>query len=183
MTPTPERYSTVAIWLHWIIVPLMIFMLFFSEDLIKLPRGASIGPDTWQPTAHASFGFLVLLLGLARLFWRLGHTPPPLPAATPRWQIIASHVTHAAFYVLLIAIPLFGLLALAPYGVNHAGVENVTFFKLFSLAFMPNLGHWTSLVHELLGKLAQVLVIIHVVAALKHQFWDRDGLLGRMRPI
>ncbi len=27
-----------------------------------------------------------------------------------------------------------------------------------------------------------VLMILHVLAALKHQFWDRDGLLMRMSP-
>jgi cytochrome b561 len=179
---TADRYTTTAIWLHWITAAIMIFMLFLSEDLIRMPRGAAIGPLDWGPTAHGSFGFLVLLLALARLFWRMGHKPPP-DVPMPRWQQIASHATHHLFYVLMIAIPLFGLLALAPYAVEHSGADtNVVFFNMFSLAFMPNLGEWTGEVHELLGKLAQILVIIHVIAALKHQFWDKDGLLARMRP-
>jgi cytochrome b561 len=176
-----NRYTKTAIWLHWITAAIMIFMLFLSEDLIKLPRGQAIGPLDWGPTAHASFGTLVLLLAIARLLWRIGNPPPPMPVM-PRWQEIASKATHHLFYVLMIVIPIFGLLALAPYGVEHAGIENVVFFNLFSLAFMPNLGEWTAEVHELLSKLAQILVIIHVIAALKHQFWDKDSLLSRMRP-
>jgi cytochrome b561 len=178
---TSERYSKTAIWLHWITAAIMLFMLIFSEDLIKLPRGAAIGPLDWGPTAHASFGLLVLLLALARLLWKMGHPSPP-PPAMPRWQQIATSATHHLFYVLMIAIPVFGLLALAPYGTEHAGTENVVFFNLFSVNVMPNLGEWTSEAHELLGKLAQVLVIIHVAAALKHQFWDKDNLLARMWP-
>ncbi len=178
---TSESYTKTAIWLHWITAAIMLFMLFLSEDLMHLPRGQAIGPLDWGPTAHASFGTMVLLLALARIFWRIGHTPPQ-DVPMPRWQQIASHATHHLFYVLMIAIPIFGLLALAPYGVEHAGTENVVFFNLFSLNFMPNLGEWTGLAHEFLGKLAQVLVIIHVVAALKHQFWDKDGLLSRMWP-
>ena len=38
-------------------------------------------------------------------------------------------------------------------------------------------------VHELLPRVAKALVLVHVMAALKHQLWDRDGLLGRMRPM
>ncbi len=178
---TLDRYTKTAIWLHWITAAIMLFMLFLSEDLIRMPRGAAIGPMDWGPTAHASFGMLVLLLALARLFWRIGHTPPP-DVPMPRWQQIASHATHHLFYVLMITIPVFGLLALAPYGTEHAGTENVVFFNLFSLNVMPNLGDWTKDAHELLGKLAQILVIIHVIAAVKHQFWDKDGLLSRMWP-
>jgi hypothetical protein len=36
--------------------------------------------------------------------------------------------------------------------------------------------------HELLTHIAKLLVIVHVLAALKHQFWDNHGLLGRMVP-
>jgi cytochrome b561 len=175
------RYTKTAIWLHWIVAIVMIFMLFFGEDLIRVPKGASLGG--WQPTAHASWGVVILLLGVARLLWRIGHKPPALPASISTWQAKASHLTHYAFYALMIAIPIFGLLALIPYGVARTDVDQVVFFNLFSLAFMPNLGDWTMSAHELLGDAAKILVIVHVLAALKHQFWDKDGLLSRMRPM
>ena len=95
----------------------------------------------------------------------------------------ATHAVHGAFYVLMVLIPIVGLLALVPYGAARLDVEQVTFFKLFSVAFMPNLGEWTGEAHELLVKVAQVLVLLHVAAALKHQFWDKDNLMSRMRPM
>jgi cytochrome b561 len=179
-TPTSTiRYSRTAIILHWLMAANMIFMLFFSEDLIRVPRGQSLGG--WEPTTHASWGLMVLFLVIARLLWRIGHTPPP-PPAMPRWQAIASHATHYLFYALMVLIPIFGLLALVPYGAERTDVEKVVFFNLFSVAFMPNLGSWTIDVHAILGKITIGLIIVHVLGALKHQFWDKDKLLQRMNP-
>jgi cytochrome b561 len=184
MNTTFRRYTKPAIWLHWIIAILMLFMLFqqsFGDNFIRVPLGESF--SGWRPSAHASIGIMILLLGLARLFWRLGHPPPALPTTVPRWQVLASHATHWAFYILMIAIPVLGLLAIVPYGAARLNVQDVTFFNLFPVAFMPNFGSWTGAAHELLTQVAKVLVLVHVLAALKHQFWDKDGLIGRMRPI
>jgi cytochrome b561 len=176
-----SRYTRTAIFLHWISAAVMLFMLFLSEDLIKVPRGASLGG--WEPSTHVSFGLLVLLLTVCRLLWRIGHPAPALPVSIPKWQVMASHLTHAAFYVLMIAIPVLGLLAIVPYGAERLDVDHVMFFNLFPVAFMPNLGEWSAELHEIFAKIAQILVVVHVAAALKHQFWDKDGLLSRMRPM
>jgi cytochrome b561 len=168
------RYTLPAIGLHWIIAVLMIFMLFFGEGLIRVPTGTSLAG--WRPSAHATIGILILLLALARLLWRLGHRPPALPSTTPRWQVLVSHATHRIFYGWMIA------LAIVPYGVEHLDVGRVTFFNLFPVAVLPNLGDWTGHAHVILSKLTQILVIVHVAAALKHQFWDKDRLLERMLP-
>lgn len=181
MSPKTARYTGPAIWLHWIVAALMLFMLFLGDDFIRVPRGGSLGG--WAPSAHASLGVTILLLGLARLSWRLGHPPPALPRTMPRWQVLASHSVHWAFYILMIALPVTGLLALVPYGVERLDVGQVRVVNLFPAAFLPNLGAWTGVAHDFVSNLAQALVIVHVLAALKHQFWDKDGLLGRMRPI
>lgn len=179
MPATVARYTRFASILHWVMAALMIFMLFLSEDLIQVPRGASLAD--WGPSAHASFGILVLMLVVVRLLWRTANPPPPdLPM--PGWQRMASHALHHSLYALMVLIPVFGLLAIVPYGAEHADVDQVTFFKLFPVAFMPNLGEWTASAHEILGKIANVLVILHVLAALKHQFWDKDGILQRISP-
>jgi cytochrome b561 len=69
-----------------------------------------------------------------------------------------------------------------PYGAERLDVDKVVFFNLFPVAFMPNLGAWTMSAHEILGNIAKALIILHVIAALKHQFWDKDKLLQRMNP-
>jgi cytochrome b561 len=181
MNTASSRYTKPAIWLHWITAVLMIFMLFFGDDFIRVPRGESL--SGWEPSAHATFGILILLLALARLFWRIANPPPALPVSIPRWQRTISHATHWAFYFLMLAIPMMGLLAIVPFGAQRLDVQDVTFFNLFPVAFLPNFGGWTVQAHGLLANVAQALVLLHVAAALKHQFWDKDGLIGRMRPL
>ena len=180
MTGTTDRYTKIAIWLHWITAALMIGMLIFGEELMELEEGQSL--VGWQPNAHASVGMLILLLALARIFWRIAYPPPDLPAHMQLWERTLSHISHWAFYGLMIAIPVFGLLALRPFGTEHTGAESISFFGLFPLSFAPDLGEWTAEVHEILSNVAIALVVLHVLATLKHQFWDKDGLLRRMSP-
>lgn len=181
MTKPSDRYTRPAIWMHWITAALMLFMLFLGEDYIRRPMGASL--TGWQPSTHATIGILILLLGVSRLLWRIGNPPPALPPAMRRWEVWAAKTTHAAFYGLLIALPLTGLMAIVPYGVGRLDVEAVKAFGLVPVAFLPNLGDLTGNIHTTLTILAKALIIVHVFAALKHQFWDKDGLLGRMRTI
>ena len=99
MTVEVRRYTKPAIWLHWIIAVLMSFMLVFGEDYIRVPNGASLAG--WEPSAHASFGILILPLSLARLFLRLAHTPPALPATTP--TVAVAFLTRRALGILCTA--------------------------------------------------------------------------------
>ena len=149
MSMQTTRYTRPAIWLHWIIAILMIFMLFqqmFGDNLIRVPVGES--PAAWGPSTHASIGLTILLLGLARLCWRIGHPPPALPNTMSRWQVLASQAVHFTFYGLMVALPVTGMLALVPYGAERLNVQDVAFFNLFPAAFMPNLGGWTGAAHE-----------------------------------
>jgi cytochrome b561 len=118
----------------------MLFTLFVGQGYMKVPPGASLAG--WKPSAHASIGILILLLGLARLLWRLGNPPPALPQAVPRWQGFVSHAAHGALYALMVVIPVTGLLAVVPYGAERLNVERVTFLNLFSVDFMPDFGAW-----------------------------------------
>lgn len=176
--PSPTRYNTVSIILHWLLALLILFLLFPGEELIEVERGQSAAD--WGPTAHASLGMLVLLLSLVRILWRLMHKAPPLSAAMPVWQVKATAAIHGLLYLLMLAIPLTGWLALAPWGAERLDANTISFFKLLPLNVMPDLGEWTAEVHEIAGKLAQILIAIHVLAALKHQFIDKDGLMRRM---
>jgi cytochrome b561 len=158
----------------------MIFMLFWGEELMEVRRGQSLA--NWQPSAHASLGVLILLLTVARLLWRTGNPAPALPQSIANWERAQSHLMHWTFYGLMIGIPVLGLMALAPFGLEHTDVDQVMFFKLLPLAFMPNFGELTAEAHEIASNIAKILVILHVLAALKHQFWNKDGLLTRMSP-
>jgi cytochrome b561 len=170
------RYTKVAIYLHWLIAILMIVMLFFGEDMI---RGAT---GTFYPSLHASLGISILILTLVRVWWRMQHSPPPQPTTMKSWEMRLSGFTHCLFYVLMIGLPLSGLLSFGHQVTREAILTGTTLFGVFGVPLLPDIGSVANNIHGLGGKLGQVLVILHVVAALKHQFWDKDRLLARMSP-
>ncbi|MES1975547.1 MAG: cytochrome b [Pseudomonadota bacterium] len=171
-----DRYSRGAIWLHWVIAVLVIVNLLIGllhESLLDGVKGAI--------PLHKSIGITVLALTLARIAWRLGHRPPPLPASMTGWSRLAAHAAHAGLYALLLALPLTGWIM-----TSGAKVPRPTsFFGLFDLPLLPvsrALGGAAHESHGLLGWVMLLLVGIHVAAALRHHFMLRDSVLARMIP-
>jgi cytochrome b561 len=128
---------------------------------------------------HKWAGVTILLLSVLRLAWRLTHRPPA-DVPMPRWQQAASHATHLAMYALFLSIPLVGWAysSAAGYPVVWFGVLPLPDFVPVDKALAELIKPW----HERLALLLAALVLLHIAAALKHQFVDRDGLLARMRP-
>jgi cytochrome b561 len=145
---------------------------------------------------HKSIGLTVLALSLARLGWRLLNPPPPLPAAMPAWERIAAAATHWAFYALMIALPLSGWTYVSAGWSIHENAALAVETRWFGLFTVPHLfgldqaseatrasAAETALrAHWLLAWGALLLLALHVAAALKHQFVDRDGVMARMIP-
>jgi cytochrome b561 len=128
---------------------------------------------------HKWAGIAILALTVLRLVWRLTHRPPadvPMPA----WQARASHAVHGALYALCLAIPLVGWAysSAAGFPVVWFGVLPLPDWVPVDAALAQALKPW----HERLAWLLVLGVALHLGAALKHQFIDRDGLLERMRP-
>src|SRR5205809_695017 len=72
-----DRYSAVAIVLHWLIAAALIFQVLVAWRMhdLKTPLGFAL------TQLHKSVGITVLLLSLVRLGWRLANPPPPGPPA------------------------------------------------------------------------------------------------------
>lgn len=177
----PTRYNTVAMALHWLIAISIIALLVVGKYMHGLPNDDPNKFALYQ--LHKSFGIAVLVLTVVRIFWRLGHPVPALPGTMPGWQKWASHIVHFSLYALMLAIPLSGW---AVASSSSSGVPTI----LFGLVELPHLPVGTDHdthefyeeVHELLGNLMILLLIGHVVAALKHHFVDKDTVLARMLP-
>lgn len=173
------RYSTGAIWLHWLIglaVAGNIAIAELTEDLAKPERKEWMG-------LHMSLGIVILLLTVARIWWRLRHRPPAMDPAIARWQRTAERVGHLLFYVLMVALPLSGWIWMSA----RAEPVIIDMFGLFGWPVLP-IGDNAVIKdvmkegHEIMGTAMIVLIVLHIVAALKHQFVDHTRMFGRMNP-
>ena len=170
------RYSSVARWLHWIIALLIIWNIVSGighEGLSRDARAAVMG-------LHISSGITILFLSVLRLLWRLGHRPPPLPAGMTGWQTALAHGVHWVFYGMMIALPLSGwiMISSAPFPIKWLGLIELPKFAVTredAISGIAGEGH------EILGIVMLALVVLHIAAALWHQFSLRDNLIGRMR--
>lgn len=174
-----KRYSRGAIALHWIIAILIILNFaaaWVAEDLHKEDAMQVMGN-------HKAIGILILLLTVVRIIWRLTHKAPPLLESLKAWEAAVAKVTHALFYFLMLAVPVAGWGLHSAYGQG----KPVSLFGLFDFPALPvgsdkpTIGLYHEL-HEVFATLMLVLFVLHIAAALKHQFVDRDGTLRRMLP-
>ena len=170
------RYGIVAQTLHWAIVVLLIVQVTLGMIADELPLGLE---KLALLARHKSFGITILGLAVIRLAWRWIDRPPP-PPPMPRWQQLAANLNHWALYALLFAMPLSGWMmsSASNYPVSWFGIAQLPDLVLPDRSLKEQLEE----VHELLATILISLALLHVAAALKHQFFDRDGLLFRMLP-
>jgi cytochrome b561 len=201
-----SRYSAVAIILHWLLAVLLIGMVFggwymgdaFEEAWNAQPRNmAALGEVYPLFQIHKSLGFTILALSLIRLVWRLTHRPPPLPASVKPWERRVASATHFAFYVLMIGIPLMGWAYVsAGYSVATQNFFSVatSWFGFFEIPHLPfiasqdeearkQIAENAMFAHGRMAWVVLILAALHIGAALKHQFIDRDDVLARMAPL
>ncbi len=173
-----NRYSMTSLVLHWVIAAAVLIQI-----LLITAHEATEGPISREFIGlHKSVGLTILVLTLARIGWRLANPAIALPADMPRWQKVFARATHVLFYVALIAMPLTGWLA------SSAGGREIVWFGLFDWPLLPVGGGREAArgfmtIHGLVVKGLYVLIALHVLGALKHQFVDRDNVLHRMIPL
>lgn len=177
-----DRYNTVATAMHWIIALLLILQIYVGWTFGDMARGPA--RDLWFDW-HKTLGFAILVLSVVRLTWRLIDPPPALPPEIPRGEKFAANLSHIAFYVILIGLPLTGWAAIS---TGRAALTSTMTSLVGALSWplIPGLPHTMhepmEQVHELLVKVTYALVILHIGAALKHQFLDKGRMTGRLWP-
>ena len=175
---TTDRWGGISQLLHWTIAVLILTIGAVGLLMGELPRSPKW---FWVYTAHKSLGLTVLVLVIVRIAWRLyAGAPQPVPG-TPRWQAKLASLTHAAIYLLILAMPLSGWLYDSASGLRP--------LRWFGLAEVPKISPPNEAIagamhetHELLFWVLLALVAGHAAAALYHHFFQRDATLSRMLP-
>jgi cytochrome b561 len=187
-----QKYTRVAVLLHWLIALLILGNVALGLTAALLPDGAlSDTAIRFVIDTHKSIGITVLGLAILRVLWRLTHRPPPLPAEFPGWERAAAHAAHVALYVLIFAMPLTGWLHDSAWvaAASHP-------MYLFGFVPWPRIGFIMSLdpatkeqLHSQFGALHTAcsyalygVLALHIAGALKHQWIDRHSVLRRMMP-
>lgn len=179
------RYSPVGGLFHWIMAFLILFQLVWGLGLAFLPAG---GDKLDAYVVHAAAGVPVLLLALARGAWRLLIPGPQNDADTQGVQTRIAHGLHYLFYACFLAMPISGWVMwsalVAPGTLTFAGLIG---WPALPVAELPLITRWSLMdaartLHVWLAWLLVIIVPLHVIAALKHHFWDRHDVLRGMLP-
>ncbi len=187
-----QRYTRVAIILHWLMALVIVWQIWIGvwmTGAVNDPATQAAAYEAFQ--FHKSLGLTLLVLAVLRLLWRLTNRVPPLPAHTPGWQKVAARLSHYTLYAFMVLIPLSGWIYVSTGWNSDTGTAfaiPTVWFGLFEWPHIPGLdgnGPLADIVvemHGLLAFLLTVLLVLHVAAALKHHFVDRDLALWSMLP-
>ncbi len=181
---TTASWGWVSRLIHWLMAGLILFQLGFGLYMTQWV------PDLLQrftlTQVHKSWGFVVFVLALARVGWRLANRRrPALPSTMPRWQVRAAEASHRLLYLFLFLMPLSGwLLASASPVQDLLQMQNMV-FEAFALPdpFVPGSEAVESVfrtIHAGAAVALAAILALHAAAAFRHQFVDRDGLLAGM---
>jgi cytochrome b561 len=172
-----QRYHNFAIFLHWLLAIGVFVMIGLGWYMSDIPKGT---PErAFWFNLHKSIGVTIGVLVLIRVWWRLTHKPPALPASMPGWEVTAAKISHGLLYACLIIMPLVGFLAsnFSKYGVKYFGIPIGPFF-----AENQALRDGLQEVHEFTSYVLVTVIVIHVLAAFKHLVLDKDSVFERMLP-
>jgi len=163
--------------LHWAMAIAILAMLFIGVGMVS-----TLAPAYLPLIAtHRTLGIVILVLAVVRLGLRWRHGAPPLPAGMPAPMRLAAHLSHYAFYVLMLGMPLIGwaMMSAAAYPIVLLGLIRLPPILPQNDALHTLL--WNA--HVYLAFAFFALVVMHVAAALYHALIRRDGVFETMAPV
>lgn len=166
-----NQYSRRMVIVHWLTLALLVAAWFLGESVhdARYDAGASLAGYI----VHALVGGTVMLLLLARLYFRSKDGTPPAMGDTPLDK--AAKGVHYLLYALLVLLSVSGTMQIITSDVGKALLAGDA--TLLPKKFEGVTAH---VVHEQLVTVLIVLVVLHLLGAIKHQFIMKDGLMERM---
>ncbi len=172
-----QRFTVLQRLLHWLMAICILAMLFIGVGMVStvMPKYLTL------VSIHKPLGIAILVLALIRLIVRLVYGAPPLPADMPEPMKLAAYLSHYAFYLLMIGMPLIG------WGMLSAAAYPVVLFGGVHLpAILPQSDSLHALLwnaHFYLAFCFFALILLHLAAALFHALIRRDGVFEAMASV
>lgn len=172
-----ERYGTLSLGLHWLMLVLMVAVYATIELRELYPKGSELREalKMW----HFMLGLSVFGLVWLRLLARVIAPSPRIVPAQKGWEALLAKGGHGALYLLMIGVPLLGWLVLSAAGKP---------IPFFGWELPPLIGENKELagqlkeLHETAGVAGYFLIALHAAAALFHHYIKRDNTLLMMLP-
>ena len=177
MSSAPAKYSLPAIALHWLLVALVFALYGLGWYMVGIPKGTP--PVAYFYNLHKSIGLVAAVPIVWLICWRATRNAPALPSAMPDWQIKATRASHLLFYLCLVVLTLSGFIEsnFTKYGIRFFGYqlpvlgwEDKTIYYLFNR------------IHVYTSYLFAALIAVHIAAAFRHLWLEKDGVFQRMLP-
>jgi cytochrome b561 len=173
---TNTSWGSISRLFHWGLGLVIIGMIAYGWWMNHFPARAD---RFFYRSVHADIGYVVLLLTVIRLIWRIANPVPALSSDTPRWQRIAARVNHGALYGVTILVAMLGW--------AHSGAHKPDYGDWFGLFRVPQFTSTDKAsadtfenLHIYMAYMLMGLVMLHILAALYHLFMRDDNVASRM---
>jgi len=169
---TNTRYHLLQVTLHWLVVVLIFAAFLLGKTMSGLPNdSAKILPLA----LHMTLGLTTLVVLIVRFVARLRLPRPATVTAGNTFFDWIGKAVHYALYALVFLMTLSGLSlslqsGLIPIVFGGSGAALPADFYVFTARVS----------HGIIAPALLGLVVLHVGAALYHQFVLKDHLLARM---
>lgn len=171
---TSTDYTIAQKVIHWLMAILITLDLFVAQ---KFGDTMEAWDRLESRVDHGTLGSIVAILFIIRLYLRYRHGAPALPASMPSWQLRTARVGHGLLYFLIGFLIASGLATAinAASPVPLFGTFDITIGQLDETQFQ-----FMRQFHELATNAVIAIVVIHVLAAIYHQWIVKDHLTMNM---
>lgn len=182
--PAARRYHWIVVALILIQIPIGLYMVYRGDEMVTVNAQGEVVKGVWDGitnalySSHKLIGLLILLVVILRLGFRITQGVPPPDATVPPLLTGLSRLLHLSLYVLLIATPVIGYLAIS-YG-NYLDLFGMRLpaITVEDKDMSKEIFEW----HEGAARILAALIAIHVIGALYHKFVRKDRVVERMLP-
>ena len=177
MSQVHQRFTPLQRLLHWVMAVCILAMLFIGVGMVS-----TITPKYLTfVSIHKPLGIAILVLALIRLGLRLRDGAPALPADLPEPMKLAAYLSHLAFYVLMIAMPLIGWAMLSAAAYPVVLFPGVQLPSILPVSASLHTLLWNA--HFYLAFALFALILLHLAAALFHALVRNDGVFQTMASV
>jgi cytochrome b561 len=172
-------YTRTAQYLHWLMAVIFIaawLIGFYSGNFLSYDADGAFKGDVIS--LHKNIATTIIFLVVVRIFWRYTHPVPDLPDTMSAGMKKMAHFGHLALYFMLLALPISG--CLWSWSLGYPAPVLYLFELPALITKNPEITAIAKPTHIYLSWAAGVLLVGHILAALKHHFIDRDHVLDSM---